>query len=96
MYYVENVPTHGWWVLLTVLPQSIPAVTLVPRFIFSLRRLYARDLQGGNGGDIDTAFGLTSSHGTASTIMFADGGLNEVSEEGEDTPTQGSGNAGNW
>ena len=86
MYYVENVPTHGWWILLTVLPQPIPAVTLVPRLVFSLRELYARDAYGTHGGEIDTAFGLSSASGhgaVASTIIFADTWQNERSGGGE-------------
>ena len=48
--------------------------TLVPRFILSLRELYARDLQGARPNDIDTAFGFTSAsaHESAlNTIQFA-------------------------
>ena len=61
---------------------AMPFVTLyplVPRFILGLRALYARDLRGRRGGEIDTAFGLNSvsDRGTlASTIMFADAGRN--------------------
>ena len=66
--------------------ESIPPYTLVPRFILSLRRLYARDLGGGHGSDIDTAFGVTSTSGldaAASAIMFADSEQNEGLEQGE-------------
>lgn len=65
--------------------QYIPPFILVPRFILSLRKLYARDLQGRHGNDLDTAFGLTSAAGhsvTTSTIMFADRGPNEGEEDG--------------
>lgn len=64
----------------------VPAITLTPRLVLSLRRLYAQDLQGRHGSDIDTAFGLTSSgDGTAavSTLVFADGEQDERVERGE-------------
>ena len=65
----------------------IPQFTLVPRFVLSLRALYAQDVQGRRGSDIDTAFGLglSSDHGAAgSAIVFAAGGQNEEEEQGED------------
>lgn len=74
-----------------MLPQFIPTFIIVPRFILSLRKLYARDLQGRRGSDIDTAFGLTSasSHGAAaSTIMFADGVQNAGLELDEEIPIE--------
>lgn len=49
--------------------------TLTPRFIMSMRELYARDAQGGRGGGIDTGFGLStfSADGADETAMvFAD------------------------
>ena len=80
-----SLPTDGWPVILLGTIQYVPVITQVPRFIFSLRKLHARDLRGGFGSDIDTAFGLTSGHGTtASAIMFADGGQNEGLEQGEE------------
>ena len=66
--------------------QCIPAFTLVPRFILSLRELYARDVQGRRGSNIDTAFGLASvsTHGALTTIMFADGRQNGELEQSEE------------
>ena len=81
-----NPPTNGWLVLFWVM-SSIPVVTLVPRFILSLRKLYARDLGGRHGSEIDVAFGFTSTFGhgaDASVIMFADGGQNDGLEQGEE------------
>ena len=86
-----NVPTDGWRVILLSTMEYIPPYTLVPRFILSLRKLYARDLRGRHGGDIDTAFGFapTSTRGAAaSVIMFADAGQNEGLEEGEEIQMQ--------
>ena len=81
--YVVDIPMDGWWSLLGV-AQFVPAFTLVPRFILGLRQLYARDVQGRRGSDIDTAFGLTSAFDhAASAIVFADGGQNEGEEQGD-------------
>ena len=85
-FYIAYLSLDGWWILL-MLAEWIPIFTLVPRFILNLRELYARDLQGRRGSDIDTAFGLTSasSHGpVASAIMFAEGAQNEGEEQGEE------------
>lgn len=79
--------TPGLPVTLHLMVEYVPAITLVPRFVLSLRELYAQDLQGRCGSDIDTAFGLTSavSRGAAaSTIMFANGGQHEALEQGEE------------
>ena len=84
---IGKLPTNGWWQIFLPTIEYIPPYTLVPRLILSLRALYARDLQGRRGSDIDTAFGLTStsSHGAAvSAIMFADDGQNEGLEEREE------------
>ena len=92
MYVIVNVmlyiPGDGWELVLMV-AQTIPIFTLVPRFILNLRELYARDLKGRRGCDIDSAFGLmsASSNGTvASAIVFADAGQNE--REGQDEEIQ--------
>ena len=80
-------PTDGGWIILIGTIESIPPFTLVPQFILGLRKLYASDLRGRRGSDIDTAFGFTSapSHGVvASAIMFADAGQNEGLEQGEE------------
>ena len=82
-----NLPTDGPWLVLLGMMEYIPPYTLVPRFILNLRKLYARDLRGRRGSEIDTAFGFTStsSHGAgASAIMFTDAGQNEGVEQGEE------------
>ena len=60
--------------------------TLTPRFILSIRALYARDLRGRTESrDMDNEFGLTSvsGHGVGGTAMvFADVGQNEEGLEG--------------
>ena len=87
LMFTGNVSMDGWRVILLATIQYLPAFTLVPRFILSLRKLYARDLQGRRGSEIDTAFGLTSASGrgaVASAIMFADAGQNEGLEQGDE------------
>ena len=76
---------YTWQVVLVGIVQYVPAFVLAPRLVLSLRELYARDLQGRCGSDIDTAFGLTSSgHGTVgSQIVFAEGGQDVVEWPGE-------------
>lgn len=59
----------------------VPMYTLAPRFILSLRAVYARDVQGRRGEGIDTGFGLLStSTGRSGTIgagmVFAEVELN--------------------
>lgn len=77
----------GWREVLLGMLEFIPLCTLVPRFILNLRALYARNLRGRQGSDIDTAFGFTSEpdHGAAvRTILIADGEENEGLEQGEE------------
>lgn len=86
LFNTGDIPLGGWWILLGV-PQVIPPIVLVPRFILNLRALYAHDLQGRDGRDIDSAFGLSSGFihdATASAIVFADSGENEGTEQGEE------------
>ena len=90
---------EGWGAIPLALAQLIPPYTLVPRFILSLRKLYARDLRGRRGSDIDTAFGFTSvfSHGVdVNAIVFADGGQNKGLEQGEEIEMEvcGAGSSG--
>ena len=77
---------YGWEVVLGTIVGYVPPFVLTPRLVLSLREVYARDLQGRCGSDIDTAFGLTSSGSAAVTsqIVFADGGQNVVEEPGEE------------
>ena len=87
LVFLGNVSTEGWRGILLGILQDVAPYTLVPRFILTLRKLYARDLRGIHGSEIDTGFGLTSpsDHGAAaSTIMFADGGQNEALEQDEE------------
>ena len=66
----------GWQFLLLLLVQYVPMFTLTPRFILSIRKMYARDVSCKRGYGIDTGFGLESSAGGNTAIMtepvFAD------------------------
>lgn len=61
----------------------VPMYTLTPRFILSIRELYARDVQGRRGEGIDNGFGLLSTdRGAVGTAMvFADVEPNEELED---------------
>ena len=96
LYNIVNVlaaaggsPTGGWQLVLNVL-ETVPLYTLTPRFILSIREMYARDVQGRRGSGIDTGFGLSSpgcdAGGTA--IVFADVEQNERSEGVEEIPME--------
>ena len=76
-------------ILLDIL-EVLPVFTLSPRFIISIRELYARDVQCRRGEGIDTWFGLTSSgRGAAhveTAMVFAGAVQNEGSEDIEEIP----------
>ncbi|KAF8442242.1 hypothetical protein L210DRAFT_3644387 [Boletus edulis BED1] len=62
----------------------VPLFLLTPRFIISVRKLYARGIQGTRRGEgIDTGFGLSSAGGSANgTVMvFVDAEQNEGLED---------------
>ncbi|KAF8135144.1 hypothetical protein EV363DRAFT_1557624 [Boletus edulis] len=79
-------PTGGWQMILSIILEYVPIFTLTPRFILSIRELYARDVESRCGEWIDTAFGLSSSgHRTSGTmVLFVNierNGGSEVTEE---------------
>lgn len=82
-------PTSGWELIVTSLIELIPLFTLTPRFIISIRALYARDLQGRRGEGIDTGFGLSSGRNVRSTLVFADVEQNGEMEDIEEVPGEG-------
>lgn len=71
--------------MLLLLVEYGPIYTLAPRFILSMREMYARDVRGRREGGIDTGFGLSVS---AATMMFADAGQNGSVEEVEEIPME--------
>ena len=87
LFYTANVPIDGWLVILVGMMKYVPAVTLVPWFILTLRELYACEVQNSYESDIDTAFGfgLVLGHSAAaSVLMFAHPDLDEGLEWGDD------------
>ncbi|KAG9315358.1 hypothetical protein JVU11DRAFT_4503 [Chiua virens] len=86
-----NIPNSGWQPIFLYIVQFVPAYTLTPRFIMSIRELYASDLQGRRVGGLDTGFGLVSvSNGSiaGTTIAFAEAEQTEGMEV-EEIPMQG-------
>ncbi|KAG8212945.1 hypothetical protein J3R82DRAFT_11307 [Butyriboletus roseoflavus] len=88
--YAEVIPVETWQMIMLVFAEYVPMYALTPRFITSMRELYARDVQGKRGGGIDTAFGLSlSGHDAGGTaIVFADVGQTEGSEDFEEIPME--------
>ncbi|KAF8553933.1 hypothetical protein OG21DRAFT_1603838 [Imleria badia] len=84
-----KLPTGGWQLVLLGILEWVPMYTLTPRFIVSVRELYARDVRGRRGEGIDTGFGLSSGRGAGGTaIVFADVEQNEGSEDVEEVPRE--------
>lgn len=68
-----KLPMGGWYLIPLFVLADIPVFTLTPRFILSMRELYARDSRGRRGSGVDTGFGLGSSgFGSETMIVFAD------------------------
>ncbi|KAF8135064.1 hypothetical protein EV363DRAFT_1257036 [Boletus edulis] len=79
LYLFGKAPTGGWQLLVLLALEFVPIYTLTPRFILSMREMYARDTRRSEG--IDTAFGLSLSE---ATMTFAVAGQNGRSEEIEE------------
>lgn len=88
-----KLPTDGpGWILATIL-QYVPLFTFTPRFVISMRELYAQDGKGRAVGGVDTAFGLSaiSSRGAVETAMvFAEAGQEQNGglEDAEEMPME--------
>lgn len=71
--------------ILLIILNYVPVFTLTPRFIMSLRALYAHDVRGRYGEGIDTGFGFSASscdtRGTVTPIVFVD--IEEDTELGD-------------
>ena len=97
LYYVYSplivwgiVPSSGWKGLIPMLIERLTMIILIPRFIMSVRELYAHDLQGGHdsgsGSNIDIVFELSAlSHpgraASMSNTMFTETLNNGMDEE---------------
>ena len=72
--------------------EYVPVITLTPRFILSLRALYARGLRGEcEPRDIDSEFGFTSVSGRGvreTTMVFADARQDERLDQDEEMPME--------
>ncbi|KAF8546119.1 hypothetical protein OG21DRAFT_1502058 [Imleria badia] len=80
-------PTGGWKSDLLLILGFVPMFTLIPRFIMSIRELYAHDVQGRRGEGIDTGFGLSLPCCDVGG-MFADVEQNEGSDGVEEKPME--------
>lgn len=87
-----SIPAGGWQFVLAMLLQEIPPLTLISRFILSLRELHAHDLQGRQGGGIDTEFGLGSvsdmQGAAAGTMIIVDAGRTGNEERGDEVQVE--------
>ena len=81
-------PTLEWAMSLVCFLRSVPMFVLLPRFILSIRELYAQDVQGRRGEGIDTGFGLSASSRSAvrTALRFADIEQNASEEDVEEVP----------
>ncbi|KAI9567799.1 hypothetical protein HD554DRAFT_2103449 [Boletus coccyginus] len=79
----KRLPEGGWQVIPLSILENVPMYTLGPRFIMSIRKMHARDVQGRRGSKIDTAFGLYD-RGADGIVVFVDV---DALERIEETPT---------
>ncbi|KAF8135063.1 hypothetical protein EV363DRAFT_1322397 [Boletus edulis] len=79
LYLFGKAPIGGWQLLLLVALEYVPIYTLTPRFILSMREMYARNTQKPEG--IDTAFGLSVA---GTTMEFVAAGQDRCSEDIEE------------
>jgi len=64
-------PKEGRFTVLYLPAELVPAYTLTPRFIFSIRELYAHNIQSGYGSMMDSGFGL-SGRSDMTAMVFED------------------------
>ena len=84
---IDILALNGWFVILATILQTIPPIILVPRFVLNLREIHARGLQGRQGSNIDTGFGLGSEFeqgAIRSAIEFVEPTQNESEERGDE------------
>ncbi|KAF8442255.1 hypothetical protein L210DRAFT_3536164 [Boletus edulis BED1] len=83
-----KLPTGGWQAIVLFIVELVPMYTLIPRFILSMRELYARGVQVGNEGGIDSGFGLSVSGRAGAAMVFADVEQNEDDVEEPGIPME--------
>ena len=78
-----RIPRDGRLVMYVAMQQTLPYM-LFPRFVLSLREMYAQELQGRRGDGIDSAFGLGQSQHAASghPVLFAGISRNTKGDDG--------------
>ena len=79
LYSLGDIPQGSVNQVLLVVA-NLPLYTFTPRFVINIRELYALDIEGRRGGDIDAGFGLSSRASrsvgslTVGTIAFTEAG----------------------
>lgn len=83
-------PNEAWFTILYLPAELVPAYTLTPRFILSIRELYAQSIQSGHSTRMDSGFGLSGGSGvttTGMTTMVFEDSIGKMSpEEVEEVP----------
>ena len=96
LYGLGDIP-QGWVYYVLLVVANLPLYALTPRFVMNIRELYALDIEGRRGGDIDAGFGLSSreSRGVGSTtigtIVFMELGVIGGPNDDEETVVAGRG-----
>jgi len=94
LFALNMLPAKLWVIILLIPAELVPAYTLTPRFILSIRELYAHSIQSGHshGSKMDSGFGQSGRSGGSrwtsttgmTTMVFEDSiakiGLEEVEE----------------
>ncbi|KAG9316947.1 hypothetical protein JVU11DRAFT_3030 [Chiua virens] len=79
-----ELPATGWQFIAAAIVQDVPAFTLTPRFIISMREMYTHNVQARHGDGIDTGFGLSTMSGgggaAGGPMVFAAGVQSEVGD----------------
>jgi len=92
LYGFHMLPKEGWFTILYLPAELVPAYTLTPRFVLSIRELYVRSIENGHSSKIDAGFGLSGRFGTTTTgtttMAFEDSVANIGLEETEEVPLQ--------
>ncbi|KAN0092755.1 hypothetical protein V8E55_003539 [Tylopilus felleus] len=63
-----KVPAGGWQLVLLLIVEYGPIYTLAPRFILSMREMYAHDVRGRREGGNDTGFGYAGQNGSVEGV----------------------------
>jgi len=96
LFALNMLPAKLWVIILLFPIELVPAYTLTPRFILSIRELYAHSIQSGHsqGNRMDSGFGLSgrsaSGANTGMTTMVFEDSIAKIGlEEVEEVPLMG-------